>query len=95
MSWHETADHGAPEKSAVAGSHTDEEARNTSDPAADQLRPGQVVQARLRGVVHWVGTVDTVSIALEVVWIRENGLGERKLLDLREYQVQPHEDTDT
>lgn len=56
---------------------------------AEQLLPGQQVQARVNGVVHWTGTVETVSVPLGVVWIREAGLGERKLLDLQEYQVDP------
>ena len=87
MSWHESPDRAVPGDSAATGNRTDEEARDDSGPTAQHLRLGQVVQARLRGVVHWTGTVDTVSVALGVVWIRENGLGERKLLDLREYQV--------
>lgn len=59
--------------------------------AAEQLLPGQPVQARVRGVVRWSGTVETVSVPLAVVWIRENGLGERKLLDLQEYQITPQD----
>lgn len=57
--------------------------------AAQQLLPGQRVQARVHEVVHWTGTVETVATPLGVVWIREDGLGKRKLLDLREYQVHP------
>lgn len=45
------------------------------------------MQARVRGVVHWTGTVETVSVPLGVVWIREDGLRLRKLLDLQEYQI--------
>lgn len=89
MSWREAADHTAPEDSTVTGNSIANAARTTTGPTAQQLHPGQVVQARIRGVVHWAGTVETVSAALGVVWILENGLGERKLLDLREYQVQP------
>ncbi|MGQ1797354.1 hypothetical protein ACT4S5_09485 [Kocuria oceani] len=91
MNRHERADRVTPRRSAATASRTDDAARSGSDPASQHLRPGQVVQARLRGVVHWTGTVDTVSVALGVVWIRENGLGERKLLDLQEYQVHPQE----
>ncbi len=99
MNRHERADRVTPRRSATTGSRTDDAARSDSgpaarsdsDPAAQHLRPGQVVQARFRGVVHWTGTVETVSVALGVIWIRENGLGERKLLDLQEYQVHPQE----
>jgi hypothetical protein len=62
--------------------------------AVELLWPGQSVQARVHGVVHWSGTVETVSVPLGVVWIREDGLGERKLLDLQEYQVHPQEPSD-
>ena len=74
---------GAAEGSA-AHSQTDQ-ARDNAGAAAQQLISGQQVQARMHEAVHWTGTVETV--ALGVVWIREDGLGERKLLDLREYQV--------
>jgi hypothetical protein len=47
-------------------------------------------QARVHGMVHWRGTVETVPVALGVVWIREDGIGERKLLDLKKYQLHPH-----
>jgi hypothetical protein len=56
-----------------------------------QLHPGQRVQACVDGVAHWTGTVETVAVALGVVWIREDGLGERKLLDLWEYQLHPQD----
>ncbi|WP_387741515.1 hypothetical protein [Kocuria nitroreducens] len=55
---------------------------------------GHQVQARVHGVVHRAGTVKTVSTPWGVVWIRENGLGERDLLDLQEYQVQPEDPDD-
>ncbi|MGX5358220.1 hypothetical protein [Kocuria sp. KH4] len=58
-----------------------------------QLQLGQRVQAQLHGAAHWTGTVETVSVSLGVVWIREDGLGERKLLDLQEYQVHPQDPT--
>jgi hypothetical protein len=48
-------------------------------------------QARVHGIVHWQGTVETVSVALGVLWIREDGIGKRKLLDLQEYQLHPHD----
>lgn len=94
MSSHETAERGVPENAAVIGSGTDTADRNNLGSGTQPLHPGQLVQARFRGVVHWTGTVETVSVALGVVWILEDGLGERKLLDLREYQVGPQESAD-
>lgn len=86
MSWREAVNSGESSTDAEAGSPRDQ-ARCDTDTSAGKLHPGQPVQARIRGVVHWEGTVETVSASLGVVWIRENGLGERKLLDLREYHV--------
>ena len=57
--------------------------------AAQGLRPGERVQAWAGEVVHWSGTVETVSAELGVVWIREDGMGARRLLDLDEHQVRP------
>ena len=51
------------------------------------------MQTQVNGVAHWTGTVETVVVPLGVVWIREDRLGERKLLDLREYQVHPQDPT--
>lgn len=73
---------------------SDAGARSQIGTAVELLWPGQSVQARVHGVVHWSGTVETVSVPLGVVWIREDGLGERKLLDLQEYQVHPQEPSD-
>lgn len=93
MSRHETTDSGEGTTVAVP-------ARQTDDPSGDvgarveQLRRGQQVQAQVHGVPHWTGTVETVAVELGVVWIREDGLGERKLLDLREYQVHPQDSAD-
>ena len=71
-----------------------EEARSETGTAVELLWPGQLVQARVHGVVHWIGTVETVSVPLGVVWIREDGLGERRRLDVQEYQVHPQDPSD-
>ena len=60
----------------------------------EQVHVGQRVQTQVNGVAHWTGTVETVAAPLGVVWIREDGLGERKLLDLREYQLLPQDHAD-
>lgn len=93
MSLRESAGGGGGTGEAVANAQI-EQARSDPGTAVDHLRPGQPVQARTHGVVHWTGTVETVSVPLGVVWIREDGLGERKLLDLQEYQVHPQESDD-
>lgn len=93
MSGHEAADGGG---STSDGATDDQHAGAPSDTGAtvEQLHLGQPVQAQLHGVVHWTGTVETIAVPLRVVWIREDGLGERKLLDLREYQLHPQNSAD-
>lgn len=87
MSWRGAAG-GEGTEDVVVDAQTDEAGDGTGAAAA-QLHPGQRVQAQVDGVVHWAGTVETVSVSLNMVWIHESGLGERKLLDLREYQLHP------
>jgi hypothetical protein len=41
-------------------------------------------------VLHYSGTVETVAAELGLIWIREDGtdgIGARRLLDVREYQI--------
>ncbi|MGQ1799099.1 hypothetical protein ACT4S5_18485 [Kocuria oceani] len=92
MRWLKAAGGGGAAGDAVADAGVGQALRDDAGVAVEELLPGQPVQARVRGVVHWSGTVETVSVPLAVVWILEDGLGERKLLDLREYQVN-HQDT--
>ncbi|MEX5299871.1 hypothetical protein RCG67_13955 [Kocuria sp. CPCC 205292] len=93
MSWHEAADDGGGTGEAVPHDQADDVPRAIGA-TVEQLQLGQRVQAQLHGVAHWTGTVETVAVPLGVVWIREDGLGERKLLDLREYQVHPQHPAD-
>ena len=93
MGWHETADGGGGTGGAVPPGEADD-ASGGIGVTVEQLLLGQRVRAQIHGVAHWTGTVETVAVPLGVVWIREDGLGERKLLDLREYQVYPQESAD-
>ncbi|WP_158041118.1 hypothetical protein [Kocuria sp. CNJ-770] len=52
------------------------------------------MQTQVNGVAHWTGTVETVVVPLGVVWIREDGLGERQSLDPREHQIHSQDLTD-
>ena len=90
MSRREAADGGGGPRGAVPHGQADD-GPGVIGATVEQLQLGQRVQARLRGMAHWTGTVETVAVALGVVWIREDGLGERKLLDLREYQIHPED----
>ena len=58
------------------------------------MHVGQRVQTQVNGVAHWTGTVETVVVPLGVVWIREDGLGERQSLDPREHQIHSQDLTD-
>lgn len=93
MSRHETADGGGDTGDVVPDTLADD-APGAIDAAVEQLHLGQRVQAQVHGVTHWTGTVETVAVALSAVWIRDDGLGERKLLDLREYQLHPQDPAD-
>lgn len=90
MSWHEAADGNESAGERVPYGQA-AEAPGDIGATAKQLPLGQRVQAQGHGAAHWAGTVETVAVELGVVWIREDGLGERKLLDLREYQVHPRD----
>ena len=93
MSWHEAAGGGGDTGEAVPHGQADDAPRAIGA-TVERLQLGQRVQAQLHGVAHWTGTVETVAVPLGVVWIREDGLGERKLLDLREYQLLPQDHAD-
>ncbi|MFW6186541.1 MAG: hypothetical protein ACOC84_00865 [Actinomycetota bacterium] len=63
-------------------------------PLAD-LRVGDQVQAWSGAMLHYVGIVELVSLRLKVVWIRDLGLGERRMLDLQDYQLRYRDPRDT
>lgn len=63
-------------------------------PPAD-LRVGDQVQAWSGPVLHYVGIVELASQKLEVVWIRDLDLGERRMLDVHEYQFRRRNPGDT
>ncbi|MFF0988848.1 hypothetical protein [Kocuria nitroreducens] len=50
-------------------------------------RPGSTVQAWRYDVLHYQGEVEDIMPGSGVLWIREHGLGVRKMIDLREYHV--------
>ena len=69
---------------------------NTGEPAPPpttppaELAPGDQVNAWAQEVLHYSGTVETVAAELGLIWIREdgtNGIGARRLLDVREYRI--------
>ena len=93
MSWHESAGRDGSAGDAVPCGQA-AEVPGDIGVMVERLGLGQRVQAQGHGAAHWTGTVETVVVPLGVVWIREDGLGERKLLDLREYQVHPRDPTD-
>jgi hypothetical protein len=60
----------------------------TTPPA--ELVPGDQVHAWAQEVLHYSGTVETVAVELGFVWIREDGtdgIGARRLLDVREFRI--------
>lgn len=93
MIWHEATHGGGGTGDVVPGAQVDDRP-DAIGATVNHLLPGHRVQARVDGVTHWTGTVETVSVELGVVWIREDGPGERKLLDLREYQLHPQDSAD-
>lgn len=59
----------------------------------DQLVPGDQVHAWAGEVLHHAGTVETVAAEQGIIWIREDGadgIGARRLLDVREYRIHHH-----
>lgn len=51
------------------------------------LRPGRTVRACRGERVYHHGVVEVVMPQAMVVWIREAGLGTRKMIDLGEYTL--------
>lgn len=93
MSWHEATDGGGGTGDEVPDAQADDAPR-VIDATVEHLHLGQQVQVQVHGVPHWTGTVATIAVPLGVVWIREDGMGERKLLDLWEYQLHPQDPAD-
>jgi hypothetical protein len=52
-------------------------------------QPGSPIQAWRYGMLHHRGIVEAVMHQAGVLWIREDGLGDRKLIDLAEYVLRP------
>ncbi|MFF0903354.1 UNVERIFIED_CONTAM: hypothetical protein RF653_06725 [Kocuria sp. CPCC 205316] len=50
-------------------------------------RPGCPVQAWRYDVLHYRGVVEETLLSSGVLWIREDGLGHRKMIDLQEYHL--------
>jgi hypothetical protein len=49
------------------------------------LRPGRAVQVCRGERVYHHGVVEVIMPQAGVLWIREDGLGTRKMIDLQEY----------
>jgi hypothetical protein len=73
--------------------HTTMTSTNTGEPPPPhatpvaELVPGDRVRAWVGEVLHYAGTVETVAIELGVIWIREDGIGARTLLDVGVYRI--------
>jgi hypothetical protein len=52
-----------------------------------ELAPDDRVTAWVGEVLHYAGIVETVAVELGVIWIREDGIGARKLLDVGVYRI--------
>lgn len=52
-----------------------------------ELMVGDHVEAWAGSVLHCSGTVETVAADLGVLWIREDRIGARRLLDVREHHL--------
>lgn len=59
----------------------------TSGCELSTLRPGDHLQAWEDGMLCHAGVVEEVAPALGVVWIREPGLGARKMLSVDQHQL--------
>jgi hypothetical protein len=55
--------------------------------AVTELRRGDRIEVRDSYQQRYVGTVDIVARNLDLVWIHEAPLGERKLLDPSEHRL--------
>lgn len=45
-----------------------------------RIRPGDHLEAVSQGVVHHQGVVEDIAPDAGVVWVRDSGIGERKML---------------
>ena len=52
-----------------------------------ELVVGDHVEAWVGSVSHCSGTVETIAADLGVLWIREDRIGARRLLDVREHRI--------
>lgn len=52
-----------------------------------ELVSGNRVHAWVGEVLHHSGTLEMVAVELGVIWIREDGIGDRELLDVREDRI--------
>lgn len=52
-----------------------------------ELVVGDHVEAWVGSVLHCSGTVETIAADLGVLWIREDRIGARRLLDIREHHI--------
>lgn len=52
-----------------------------------ELVVGDHVEAWAGSVSHCSGTVETIAADLGVLWIREDRIGARRLLDIREHHI--------
>ena len=55
-----------------------------------ELVVGDHVEAWVGSVSHCSGTVETIAADLGVLWIREDRIGARRLLDIREHHIHHH-----
>ncbi|AUI53794.1 hypothetical protein [Arthrobacter crystallopoietes] len=53
------------------------------------LLPGEFVEAKSRSGLSFRGLVDDIAPESGVIWIFEDPLGTRRMLDLGEYSVSP------
>lgn len=62
----------------MSGHETIEASSFTQD--LTQFHPGDQLEAVRQGVVHHQGVVEDIAPAVGVVWVRDSGIGERKML---------------
>ena len=53
------------------------------------VQPGHRLEAWYRGTVRYQGVVEELVPHLGVVWIRETGSGQRKMLDTADFDLRP------
>lgn len=52
------------------------------------LRQGDRIQVSEPGASHYSGVVDLIAPSLGIIWLRQDGLGERKLILCPDYLLQ-------